>query len=245
MQKVLLEAEKRTELGKGGARNLRRNNMLPAILYAKGLSTPIKIQRREMTRLMVSGGRERALVNIKLSSERGKKSEHWVLVKDYQTDPVKNELLHVDFIEISLKQKITTIVPIVMTNEPVGVKNGGILHQQLRDVEIECLPTQIPDGIEVDVSSIDIGHSLHVSDLVVTEGVKILSDPGEAILSVSAPVKEEEAPVVPAEEEAAEPELVKKAKPEEEEAEGGKEEKEQKEQKGQKGQKGEKEQKEK
>ncbi len=168
-----------------------------------------------------------------------------MLVKDYQTDPVKNELLHVDFIEISLKQKITTIVPIVMTNEPVGVKNGGILHQQLRDVEIECLPTQIPDGIEVDVSSIDIGHSLHVSDLVVTEGVKILSDPGEAILSVSAPVKEEEAPVVPAEEEAAEPELVKKAKPEEEEAEGGKEEKEQKEQKGQKGQKGEKEQKEK
>jgi len=234
MEKFSLKAEKRSELGKGSVRDLRRNDILPAVLYAKGFSTPIKVQRKEISRLMVSGGREHTLVNIELSGGKGKKTEHWALVKDYQTDPVKDELLHVDFIEISLKKKITTIVPIKITKEPIGVKEGGILQQQLKDVEVECLPTQIPDSIEVDASSVDIGQSLHVSDLTVTEGVKILTDQQKAILSVSAPVIEEVAPAVPAEGEAAEPELVKKTKEGEEEEVKAEPETEQKEQKGEK-----------
>ncbi len=234
MEKILLKAEKRTELGKGNARSLRRSDILPAVLYAKGSSTPIKLQRKDVSRLMVSGKREHALVTIELSGGKGKKTDHWALVKDYQLDPVRNELLHVDFIEISLKKKIKTTVPIVVTEEPAGVKKGGILQQQLRDVEIECLPTQIPDGMEVDASAVDIGHSLHVSDLKIKEGVKILSDLQDVILTVSAPVVEEVAPV-PAEEEAAEPEVIKQGKSEAEEK--GAEEKEQKDQKEQKEQK--------
>ncbi|GBE06569.1 general stress protein CTC [bacterium BMS3Abin10] len=214
MEKVSLTAEKRTEIGKGGARSLRRDGFLPAVLYAKGSSMSLKFPRKELVKFMISGGREHALVNIIISGGKGKKSEHWALVKDYQTDPLRSELLHVDFMEISLKQKIKTSTTIIISREPVGVKNGGILQQQLREVEIECLPTQIPAGIELDASAIDIGQSIHVSDLLTKEGVKILSDPHDVVLTVSAPVVEE---VAPAEEEAAEPELVGGEKGKEEE----------------------------
>ncbi|MEE8330019.1 MAG: 50S ribosomal protein L25 [Thermodesulfovibrionia bacterium] len=235
MEKILLKAEKRTELGKGSARSLRRSDILPAVLYAKGFSIPIKLHRKDiLSKLMVSGKSEHALVTIELSGDKGKKTDHWVLVKDYQLDPVRNELLHVDFIEISLKKKIKTTVPVVVTEEPAGVKKGGILQQQLRDVEIECLPTQIPDSMEVDASAVDIGHSLHVSDLKIKEGVKILSDPQDVILTVIAPVVEEVAPEAPAEEEVSEPELVKKTKEEEGAEENGAKGKEQKKQKEQK-----------
>lgn len=231
MEKIILKAEKRAEIGKGGARGLRRQGMLPAVLYDKGVSIPIKLQRGEIARLMMSRGGEHILFNIELSGDKDKEKDHWVLIKDYQVDPAKNELLHIDFMEISLQKKIKITVPIVITKEPIGVKNGGILQQQMREIAIECLPTQIPDGIDVDASSVDIGHSLHVSDLVVKEGVKILSDPKDAVLTVTAPVVEEVAPV---KEEIIEPELVRKAKPKEEEEEAEEEPKAQKEQKEQK-----------
>lgn len=231
MQKVLLKAQNRTERGKGGARHLRRLDMLPAVLYSKGKSTPITVGKKDVTRLMVSGGGEHALITIELADSKGGKKDHWALVKDYQADPVKKELLHVDFIEISLKKKIKTVIPIIITKEPIGVKQGGILQQQMRDVEVECLPTQIPEGIEVDASSLDIGDNLHVSDLSPTEGVKILTDPHETILSVFAPIVEEAAPEAAEEEEAAEPELVKTKGKEAEEGEEKKEEKGETEQK--------------
>ncbi len=246
MQKVVLRAEKRSEKGKGSARMLRRQGILPAVLYAGGNSTSIKLQKKEMSKFIGTMGKEQALISIEISSEKGKKSNHWALVKDYQVDPVKNELLHVDFIEISLKKKIKLTIPVVITKEPIGVKNGGIMQQQLREVKVECLPTQIPEGIEVDATSVDIGQSLHVHDLVVKEGLEILSDPEGLILLVSAPVIEEAPPVVPAEEEVAEPEVAKKGKEKEEAAaEKGKEQKDPKEQKESKEQKGKKEQKEK
>ncbi|MDP3297887.1 MAG: 50S ribosomal protein L25 [Thermodesulfovibrionia bacterium] len=228
MQKVVLKAEKRAEIGKGGARSLRRHGMMPAVLYAAGTSTPIKVLSKEVTKLMASGGGEHALIAIELSED---KKDHWALIKDYQLDPIRNELLHVDFIEISLEKKIKITTPIIITKEPMGIKKGGILQQLMRDIEIECLPTQIPEGIEVDVSPLDIGHSLHVSDLTVKEGIKIISDPKKVILTVTAPVVEEVA--APAEAVVAEPEVVKKGKVKEEEAAG--EEKE--EPKGQKEQK--------
>ncbi|MEK6528052.1 MAG: 50S ribosomal protein L25 [Nitrospirota bacterium] len=235
MEKVILKAAKRVGTGKGNSRQLRSGGILPGVLYSGGSSTSIQLQKKEISKLMGSKGKEQALISIELEGDKASMSNHWALIKDYQLDPVKNELLHVDFIEISLKKKIKLTVPIVITKEPIGVKNGGILQQQMREVKVECLPTQIPDGIEVDASSLDIGHSLHVSDLVIKEGVKILSEPQEVILSVIAPAVEEVAPVAPAAEEIKEPELVKKTKTKEEEAEeapkGQKEQKESKTQK--------------
>jgi|Deesub1362A_J573_1020465.scaffolds.fasta_scaffold00311_6 large subunit ribosomal protein L25 len=223
MEEILIKAEKRQEIGKGKARRLRREGLLPAVIYSKGKATHIKLQKREIGRLISLGLGEHALLKIELSNGDGTTHDHHVLIKDYQTDPVTDELLHVDFIEVSLKERISLMVPVMITREPAGVKKGGIMEQHLREVEVECLPTQIPEAIEVDAGHIEIGHSLHVSDLQPPEGVRILTDPEEVILTVLEP-KVEEVAAPPAEEEAAEPELVKEKAKEEEKVE--KEEKE-------------------
>ncbi len=224
MEKILVRADARPEVGKGVARSLRRSGLLPAVVYSGGESRPIKIHGKDMTKLIFSGTGDHALITIELHEDGSKKSEHSVLVKDYQTDPVSDELLHVDFIEVSLKELVKVTVPVVIVKEPIGIKMGGILEHLLRDLEFECLPTQIPDKIEIDASHIDIGQSLHVSDVPEQEGIKIISDPGGVILNVSAPKVEEE--VVEEVEEAAEPELVGEKGKEETKEEPAKEEKE-------------------
>ena len=220
MEKIVVTADKRKESGKGSARSLRRAGILPAIVYSAGKSTPIQINTKIMTKLLTSGVAEHSLITVELNEDGSKTSEHPVLVKDYQLDPVSDELLHVDFIEISLKDKVTVTVPVLITKQPVGVKMGGILQKVLREVEIECLPTQIPDSIDVDAEHIDIGGNLHVSDLSVPDGAKLLTDLAGVILSVKAPVIEEEKPEEEVLEEGAEPELVSGKGKDEEEVEG-------------------------
>jgi large subunit ribosomal protein L25 len=216
MERILLKADKRTETGKGGARSLRRQDILPAVMYGVGEAVPIKLNRKEIQKLIYSGGGEHALITLELDEGDSRKSEHPVLIKDYQREPVSEELLHVDFIEVSLKEKIKVTIPVVIIKEPAGVKAGGIMQHRVREIEVECLPTQIPDKVEIDAGSVEIGHSLHVSDIPPMEGVKIVTDPSEVILSVTAP-KEEAAPAAPAEAEAVEPEVLKaKGKAEEE-----------------------------
>jgi large subunit ribosomal protein L25 len=206
MQKILLKADERKETGKGAARSLRRAGELPAVVYGEGKSIPVKLNRKEMVQLISEGVAEHALITLKLKKGKAKASEHPVLIKEYQVDPVSSRLLHVDFLEISLKEKIKVSIPIIIVGESLGVKEGGILEQQEREVEIECLPTAIPQSIEIDAEHVDIGGALHISDLVAPEGAVILADPEKLVLSVSAPKIEEE-PVVEEEEEGAEPEV--------------------------------------
>ncbi|RJQ19744.1 MAG: 50S ribosomal protein L25 [Nitrospiraceae bacterium] len=216
MEKILVKADKRTETGKGNARSLRRRNVLPAVMYGEGKSMPIQLDKKEMHKLISSGVGEHALITLQLNEGDSGTSERPVLVKDYQTEPVSDELIHVDFIEISLQKKIRITVPVVITREPAGIKLGGIMQHRVREIEVECLPTQIPDKIEVDAGFIEIGHSLHVSDLTPQEGIKIVTDPSEVILSVTAQ-KEEAVAAAPAEGAVAEPEVLKaKGKAEEE-----------------------------
>jgi large subunit ribosomal protein L25 len=224
MEKILVRADARPEVGKGVARSLRRSGMLPAVVYSGGNSKPIKVHGKEMTKLIFTGTGDHALITIELHEDGTKKSEHPVLVKDYQTDPVSDELLHIDFVEVSLEKLVKVTIPVEIVKEPVGIKMGGILEHLLRDLEVECLPTQIPDKIEVDAEHIDIGHSLHVSDIIVPDGIKMITDPAGVILNVSAPKVEEVA--VEEEEEAAEPELVGEKGKEEAEEAAPKEEKE-------------------
>jgi len=225
MEKILVRADARPEVGKGVARSLRRSGMLPAVVYSGGNSKPIKVHGKEMTKLIFTGTGDHALITIELHEDGAKKSEHPVLVKEYQTDPVSDELLHVDFIEVSLKELVKVTVPIVIVKEPIGIKLGGILEHHMRDLEVECLPTQIPDKIEVDAEHIDIGHSLHVSDITIPDGINMTSDLAGVILNVSAP-KVEEVAVEEGVEEGAEPELVGEKGKEEAEEETPKEEKE-------------------
>ena len=226
MEKIVVAADKRNESGKGSARSLRRAGILPAIVYSEGNSIPIQINTKIMTKLLTSGAAEHALITVELNEDGTKTSEHPVLVKDFQQDPVSEELLHVDFMEISLKKRLTVTVPVRVINEPAGVKMGGILQKVLREVEIECLPTQIPESIDVDAGHIEIGGSLHVSDLPVPEGATMITDLEGVIISVKAPVIEEEKPeeeeIL---EEGAEPELVGDKGKDDEEGEGEGEEK--------------------
>lgn len=218
MEKILVKADRRPELGKGGARSLRRDGLLPAVVYSGGSSTPIKVFGKEMTKLIRSGVGEHALITIELN-EDGKSSEHPVLIKDYQADPVSDDILHIDFMEVSLKERIHVTVPIEITKIPAGVKMGGILQHLIREVEVECLPTEIPDKVGVDAEFIQIGNSLHVSDIPEQENVKIITAPEEVILTVSAPVVEEVKEEIEEAEEA-EPEVItSKAKEEEPEKE--------------------------
>ncbi|MEW6714990.1 MAG: 50S ribosomal protein L25 [Nitrospirota bacterium] len=213
MKTILLKAEQRAATGKGGARSLRRQGMLPAVIYSGGKSTPIQFHRKEIVKLIASGVGEHAILNIEFSKDGGKPAEHPALMKEYQKDPVTSDLLHVDFMEISLREKIKISIPIVITKEPVSIKTGGIMEHHLREIEIECLPTQIPEAIEIDAGSVEIGHSLHVSDIKPIEGIRIVTNPQMVIMNVTAP-KVEEAPAEAAAV-AAEPEVLKaKAKEE-------------------------------
>ncbi|MBI5741369.1 MAG: 50S ribosomal protein L25 [Nitrospirae bacterium] len=215
MEKVLVKADIRSETGKGSARSLRRKNLLPAVMYGLGKSVTLKLDMKEIQKLIYAGAGEHALITLELNEGNSRTSEHPVLIKEYQKEPLTDELLHVDLLEVSLEKIIKVTVPIVIIKEPAGIKLGGIMQHRVREVEVECLPTQIPDKIEIDAGNVEIGHSLHVSDIPSQEGIKIVTDPSEVILSVTAP--KEEVTAAPAEAEAAEPEVLKaKGKAEEE-----------------------------
>ncbi len=213
MERVTLNAEPRTEAGKGTARALRRNGYMPAVLYRAGKSTPIKLKKREIVNFLNSTMGEQVMVNLQFSDGNSRLA----LLKDYQLDPVKGELLHTDFYEVSLKEKVKVTVSILLKGEPVGVKReGGILQQPLSELEIECLPDMIPSHLEIDVSGLKVGHSLHVRDLTLEEGIKVFDSPEDVVATVIAPVTEvEEAAPEGEAEETAEPEVIKKGKKEE------------------------------
>lgn len=216
MERITINAEKREEFGKGAARNLRRNDMIPAILYRGGGSIPIKFSKKELSQFINKTAGEQMMINLKFADGGSKPA----LMKDYQVDPVNGELLHADFFEVSLTEEVKVTVHVTTIGEPVGVKRDkGILQYLLREIEVECLPDRIPGHIRIDISGLEIGQSFRVSDLKVEEGIKILSDPEEVIVNIIAPAVEAEV-VAPAEAitapEAAEPELIKKGKKEEE-----------------------------
>ncbi|HWR58250.1 MAG TPA: 50S ribosomal protein L25 [Thermodesulfovibrionales bacterium] len=215
MERITLNAEKRDRMGKGVARSLRRGGAVPAVLYRGGGSMPIQISRKELTSFMQATAGEQVMVDLQFSGGEKKLA----LMKDYQVDPIKGELLHTDFFEVSLTEEIKVTVSITTSGEPIGVKrDGGILQYGVREIEIQCLPDKVPGHLKVDVSALETGKAIHVADLSLGEGVKILTDAGELIATVTAPVVEEAAPAAEAAAtaEAAEPEVIKKGKKEEE-----------------------------
>jgi large subunit ribosomal protein L25 len=218
MERMTISAEKRVEVGKGAARSLRRKDMIPGVIYRGGDSQPIKFSKKELLKFINSTAGQHVMVNLQFEDGTSKLA----LMKDYQIDPEKGNLLHVDFFEVSLTEKVKVPVHVSIVGEPIGVKrDGGILQYLLREIEVECLPDRIPSHIEMDISGLEIGQSLHVRDIKLEEGIKILTDPDEVIVNVVAPVVEEVA--APAETVAApeitEPEVIKKGKKEEEEEE--------------------------
>ena len=216
MQRVDLSAEFRQKAGKGEARSLRRAGKTPGVLYGGGKSTSLTLDNLNLTRLIDSGKLDNTLVDLSIgdSGKSGKKL--LVILRDVQRDPVTATLLHVDFFEVSLRKPIHVHVHVEVTGDvPQGVKDGGVLQKQTREVEVACLPTAIPERFEMDASQLKLGESIHVRDLPVESGIKVLTRGDQLIVSVVAPISEEE--LAPQLEEAAEPEVVGQDKKETEE----------------------------
>lgn len=214
MERTTINVEKREETGKGAARSLRRQNMVPAILYRGGGSIPIKLPKKEITQFINTISGEQVMINLQFKDGENKLA----LMKEFQVDPTKRELLHADFFEVSLTEKVKVRVHITTTGEPIGVKRDrGVLQNLLREIEIECLPDKIPGYIKIDISELEIGQSFHVSDVKLGEDIKVLTDPAEVIVNVIAPAVEEAAPAEVVAPVVTEPEVIKKGKKEEEE----------------------------
>lgn len=205
MQRYVLDVEPRVKLGKGASRQLRRQGFIPCVVYKDGYSLPIQAQAKKLVQFMNIAVREKIFVTLKLPNE-----EKQAILKDYQVDPVSGQLLHVDFMEVSATEKIRVTVPVILVGEAVGIKQGGVLQHGISEIEIEAIPEKIPGHIEVDVSKLEIGQSIHIRDIKFEEGIKVLSDPDEVIATVT--VEAEEAEVAPSTEEVVEPEVIKKGK---------------------------------
>ncbi len=187
MQIVELNAQSRTETGKGVARKLRADGRIPGILY--GLASdplPLTVVRRDLALLLQGHEGQHLLLNMNIEGE--KKETTLALLHQLELDPVRNNLIHADFIRVDKNKPIHTTVPVNLQGTPIGVRNGGIEQFVLREIEVEALPNEIPEEITIDTTQLQIGDSIHVSDLS-TEGksFKILSDPDRVIATVLIP----------------------------------------------------------
>ncbi len=217
MAEVTLEVSRREGVGKGVATKLRQQGKIPAVVYG-GHKEPVAItvDRKSVVDLIQKSSH--GIRSIFLLKMAGSDQQRHAMIKDTQMDPISRRMTHIDFVRIIMDETVRLTVPVHHTGTAIGVKEGGILDFQVRDLHIECLPNAIPDSIDIDISGLELHHSLRVSDLKLPEGVKVHEDPDRVIVSVtSARVEEVVAVVDAAAATAAEPEVIKKGKPEEDE----------------------------
>jgi len=202
METVGLTALVRKVGTKGHLRNLRQNGQLPGILYGAEINgLPIQLPAKELERIVASRTGLNTLIRLQVEGEG--RTTPMVMIKQVQRDPIGGKLTHVDLHQISLREKLHTDVPVILAGTPEGVNEGGILQAGIRTVEVECLPTGIPDNLPLDVSGMAIGDKLTAADLKTPEGVRVTTDPDTLLASVVPPRVEEEPAIAP---EVAEPE---------------------------------------
>ncbi len=207
MEQPLLVARVRKTKGKGAAKKLRNMAQIPAVFYGpKTESVMLAVDYPELERLLKQGSSDNVILDLQVQSDQGSET-YKAIIKDLLIDPVKDIYLHADFYEISMDKEITVDVPIRLINSPVGVTDGGILQHIRRKLTISCLPDKMIDALELDVSSLAIGDSLHVEDIDLPEGIVSLEEGHLTVATVAAPtiVEEEEEEVI--EEELAEGEV--------------------------------------
>jgi large subunit ribosomal protein L25 len=192
-ERVKLEAQERDTTGSSATARLRREGLIPGVLYGRGKkSHAIAVPERKLrTALSGSAGRH-AILDVVLE---GQKTSHASVLKDFQVDPIRGRITHFDLHEVRLDQPITAQVAIELVGESPGVKVGGVLSSLVREVSVEALPLEIPDRIVLDIGSSEIGTNLRVADLAPPEGAQILDDPDTVVVTVAAPrVEVEEVP---------------------------------------------------
>jgi len=204
MEAVELQASIRKESGKGPARRLRNRGMTPAVFYGLGAEAiPLSVNVTDLLKI-VKTSRENVFVKLQIEGE--KRLEKLTLIKELQMEPVSRRIRHADFYEVRMDHKLTVDVPLRFLGAPIGVGKGGELQHLKRELKVTCLPTALPDFIDVDVSGLDIGSSIKIQDLQIPDGVEVL-DPGDvgvatvAYIKVSVPEPEAAAGEVAAPEE--------------------------------------------
>lgn len=188
MAEIKLAAEVRAETGKGPARRARAAGRVPATVYGRGMEpVSIVVDRRELVGAVTSEAGMNQLLDIQLDGD-----SVLALTRELQRDPVKGTLLHADFVKVDRTVQVDVEVPIHLTGESAGVDEGGVLEQHLHMLTIRCLPTEVPDAVEGDITALGIGDSLRVEDLSAAPGIEITADPETVVALVSQPISEEE-----------------------------------------------------
>ena len=207
METQQLQVKIKKDTGSLKAQKNRKSGLIPAILYGhKQESMMFLLNEKEFSTALNT---EAKMVNLKWDS-----SEEIALIKDIQFDTFGRKILHVDFVRIALTEKVTTHVPVVLYGTSQGVKEGGILDHALKEIEIECLPTEIPKNIRINISELAIGNTIHISDLELPANAKVLGNPDAIVVSVHFATEEKE---THEEEISSEPEIISGRKPEKEE----------------------------
>jgi large subunit ribosomal protein L25 len=190
-ERIKLEVKEREGRGSADSRRLRREGMIPGVLYGKG-KTPyaICVPERELRRVLTGPSGLHAILDVVLE---GQSTTHASILKDYQQDPIRGHIAHIDLQEVRLDQPIQAVVAVQLVGEPAGAKEGGVLSQVQREINVEALPMEIPEHLELDVSEMAIGDTLRLADLSERDGVKFLDDPEETVLAtVTLPTRVEE-----------------------------------------------------
>ena len=214
MKTIDLKVQLRKTVGKKATKQTRREGKVPGILYGRGVEpTPLAVDQKEFYRVIHSKGGGNVLLSLKVDGDKSKK-DTTCLIKEIQRNPVTDEVYHVDFAAVSLTEKIKIKVPFATRDaeQAVGVKEGGVLDVVHHEIEVECLPTAIPEKIEASVKELKIGDAIHIRELHFPEGVTPLMEADEVVVTLHPPQKEEEP--TPVAEAATEPEVIEKGKKE-------------------------------
>jgi large subunit ribosomal protein L25 len=217
-QQATIEAASRRGSGKGAARSLRREGKIPAVIYGRGRDPePLAVDAGALTRLLSQVAASTTLLDVAVEGRAPVKA----LIREIQRNPVRpSDIIHLDLYQVQADEKITVEVPVRLVGVPEGVKNfGGVLDHIMHHLSVRVFPADIPEHVDVDVSALNIGQSIHVGELTV-EKLEIMNDAGQTVCTVVAPRAEEVVAPTPEAEVVAEPELIRKPKEEGEEAEG-------------------------
>jgi large subunit ribosomal protein L25 len=200
-ERVKLEVSERSILGSSESRRLRKQGIVPGVLYGRTKPVAIAVGERELRAALTTSAGSHVVLDVAVDSG----SEHSAILKDYQRDKVRGTITHIDLQEVRLDQPIQTAVVVTLVGDPAGVREGGVLAQVANEINVEALPLEVPQHIEVDVSALGIGDSIRLSDIEVPAGVTFLDDPEETVLAtVTQPTRVEEPEEVAEGEEAAE-----------------------------------------
>ncbi|MBI4378850.1 MAG: 50S ribosomal protein L25 [Nitrospinae bacterium] len=184
MEKLQLGVREREKRGKGSCKKLRRDGIVPAILYGGEDNIPLMINSKKLLKALETAAGMNIILNLRFEDGRG--HERLTIIKDLQRHPLRRDIVHVDLMEVSMDREIIIKVKVRLVGEPVGVKQkGGMLSQQMREMRLTCLADRIPNEITVEVSHLDVGDAIHIKDILAGEGIKILESPEATVASVS------------------------------------------------------------